>query len=76
MTIVKETAKAVAAGLGAAATYLIGVAGAEGSLSDLTAAQWLGLIPVVLVTYGITWGVPNQASAGGGADEGIPVASG
>jgi multidrug transporter EmrE-like cation transporter len=53
-------AKAIAAGIGAAATYLIGVIPAEGSFEAVNTVQWLGLVPVVLAVYGVTWAVPNQ----------------
>lgn len=56
---VKSVAKAVAAGVGAAAAYLIGVLPAEGGFADVTLIQWLGLVPVVLAVYGVTWSVPN-----------------
>lgn len=59
MSKVKEVAKAIAAGIGAAVAYFIGVLGADGSFADLTTVQWLGVVPVVLAVYGITWSVPN-----------------
>jgi hypothetical protein len=51
--------KAFAAGIAAAAAYLVGVLGADGSFADITLVEWLGLIPVVAGVYGITWTVPN-----------------
>lgn len=56
----QSVAKAIAAGIGAAATYLIGVIPAAGGFGDVNAVQWLGLVPVVLAVYGITWAVPNR----------------
>lgn len=56
----QSVAKAIAAGIGAAATYLIGVIPAAGGLGDVNVVQWLGLVPVVLAVYGITWAVPNR----------------
>lgn len=55
-----NVAKAIAAGIGAAVAYFIGVIPAEGGFTDLNTAQWLGAIPIVLGVYGITWRVPNQ----------------
>ena len=57
---IQTVAKAIAAGLGAAAAYFIGVLPAEGGFGDLTTVQYLGVIPVVLAVYGITWAVPNR----------------
>lgn len=54
-----HVAKAIAAGLGAAVAYLVGVLPAEGGFGDLNTVQWLGLVPIVLAVYGITWSVPN-----------------
>ncbi len=59
MEYIKSIAKAIAAGLGAGAAYLMGVVPAEGTFSDVSLVQWLGLVPVILATYGITWRVPN-----------------
>lgn len=61
MTNWREVAKAIAAGIGAAVAYFIGVMGADGSFADLTTVQWLSVVPVVLAVYGITWRVPNAA---------------
>lgn len=55
----KEVAKAIAAGLGAAAAYFIGVLGEGGSFGDLSTVQLLGVVPVILAVYGVTWYVPN-----------------
>lgn len=55
-----EVAKAIAAGIGAGVAYLIGVIPAEGGFGDLNTAQWLGIVPVVLAVYGVTWRVPNK----------------
>lgn len=59
-----EVAKAIAAGVVAAVTYLMGVIPADtpvGSLfSGLTAQQWGGLILAVTGAYGIVWAVPNR----------------
>lgn len=55
-----KVAKAIAAGIGAAAAYFIGVIPAEGGFGDLHTIQWLGAIPVVLAVYGVTWRVPNR----------------
>lgn len=57
-----SVAKAICAGLGAAVAYFIGVIPAAGGFSDLTTVQWLGVVPIVLVVYGITWTVPNTPS--------------
>jgi len=56
---IKAVAKALAAGLGAAVSYFIGVIPAEGGFGDLTTVQWLSVVPVVLAVYGVTWLVPN-----------------
>ena len=53
-------AKAVAAAVGAAVAYLIGVIPAAGGFGDLSVVQWLGLVPVVLAVYGVTWRIPNR----------------
>lgn len=58
-----SVAKAIAAGLGAAASYFIGVLaaiGATAGFADLTTVQWLGAIPALLVVYGVVWLVPNS----------------
>lgn len=60
MNKISDVAKAIASGIGAAATYFIGVVPAEGGFDDLTTGQWLGVIPVTLVVYGITWYVPDS----------------
>lgn len=60
---IKSVAKAIAAGLGAAAAYLVGVIPAEGGIGDITTIQWIALVPIVLGVYGITWGVPNTPIA-------------
>lgn len=54
-----SVAKAIAAGLGSAVSYFIGVIPAAGGFSDLTTIQWLGVVPIVLAVYGIVWTVPN-----------------
>lgn len=56
---VQSALKAFAAGLSAAAVYMVGILSADATLGDVTLVQWLGLIPVVAATYGITWTVPN-----------------
>ena len=53
-------AKAIAAAAGAAVAYLIGVIPAAGGFGDLSTVQWLGLVPVVLAVYGVTWRIPNR----------------
>lgn len=56
--------KAIAAGMGAAASYFIGVLVAidpDAGFPDLNPAQWLGAIPVMLAVYGVTWRVPNKS---------------
>ena len=58
---VKEVAKAIAAGIGAAVAYFVGVLPANGGFGDLTTVQWLMVVPVVLAVYGVTWSVPNAA---------------
>lgn len=60
MDYARSIAKAIAAGVGAAAAYFIGVIPAEGGFGDLTTIQWLGAVPVVLAVYGIVWRVPNS----------------
>lgn len=55
-----EVAKAIAAGIGAAVAYFVGVIPAEGGFGDLTTIQWLAAVPVVLAVYGVTWSVPNR----------------
>ena len=57
---VAEIAKAIIAGVGAAASYFIAVLGAEGSFGDLSTSQWLAVIPVIAAVYGVTWAVPNR----------------
>lgn len=59
----KNVAKAIAAGLGAAAGYFIGVIPAEGGFDDLSTVQWLGAVPILLAVYGITWSVPDGREA-------------
>lgn len=54
-----SVAKAIAAGLGAAVSYFIGVLPAAGGFNDLTTIQWLGVVPIILAVYGIVWMVPN-----------------
>lgn len=54
-----EVAKAIAAGVGAAVAYFVGVIPETGGFGDLTTVQWLMVIPVVLAVYGVTWTVPN-----------------
>ncbi len=56
----RAIAKALAAAAGAAVAYLVGVIPAEGGFGDLNVVQWLGLVPVVLAVYGITWRIPNR----------------
>lgn len=58
-----KVAKAIAAGIGAAASYFIGVLVAispNAGFGDLNTLQWLGAVPVVLAVYGITWKVRNR----------------
>ena len=56
----RAVAKAVAAATGAAVAYLVGVIPAAGGFGDLSVVQWLGLVPVVLAVYGVTWRIPNR----------------
>ena len=60
MDYARSVAKAIAAGVGAAVAYFIGVIPAEGGFGDLSTVQWLGAVPIVLAVYGITWRVPNS----------------
>lgn len=65
MTRLAPYAKALASMVVCAAAYLVGVLPAEGSLGDVSTAQWLGLIVFTGSAFGITYGVPNrQISAG------------
>lgn len=62
--VIARNAKAVAAGLGALAAYLIGVLDPNAiglsAFAGVTTVQWLGAVLAVLATYGITWGVSNR----------------
>ncbi len=53
-------AKALIAAAAAGASYLIGIMSGDMTFSDVTLVQWLGLIPVIASTFGITWRVPNR----------------
>lgn len=59
-----KNAKAVLAGIGALAGYLIGVLDPQAlgmsAFANVTTVQWLGAVLTVLGTYGITWAVPNK----------------
>lgn len=55
----KWTAKAVAGGVLAALTYLLGVLGGHGHFTDVTTSQWLELVIYVLASYGVVFSVPN-----------------
>lgn len=57
-----EVAKAIAGAIGAGVTYLIGVIGAEGTFSDVSTVQWLGLVPVLLGAFGVVWSTPDSMS--------------
>lgn len=61
----RKYAKAVAGAAGAAATYLVGVIPAEGGFGDVSTVQWVGLVPVILGTFGIVWGVRNTPATKG-----------
>lgn len=57
-------AKAILAGVGALASYLIGVldptALGFGAFATVTTVQWIGAVVAVLGVYGITYAVPNR----------------
>ena len=57
---ISPVAKAVAAGAAAACAYLAGLLVDGGTLADITVAEWLGVVPMVVAAYGITWRVPNK----------------
>lgn len=61
---IAHQAKAIFAGVGAAASYLIGVLDPNAigfeAFAQVTTVQWLGGILAVLAVYGITWAVPNR----------------
>lgn len=61
---IASQAKAILAGVGALAGYLIGVLdptalGAD-AFATVTTTQWVGAVLSVLAAYGITWSVPNR----------------
>lgn len=62
----KKTAKAIGAGIGAGATYLLGVwsedAGFLEAFETMTGVQWLGLTLSILGVYGITYRLTNRTS--------------
>lgn len=60
MAKIRPVAKAIVAGAAAACAYLAGLLADGETLADITTAEWLGLIPVIAATYGITWRVPNK----------------
>lgn len=65
-TIAKQ-AKAILAGIGAAASYLLGVLPPDvtdwaEAFGAVTVTQYVGGIVAVLGTYGIAWAVPNRTT--------------
>lgn len=64
---IKTQAKAVFAGVGAVASYLLGVLPPDvtnwgDAFGSVTVTQYIGGIVAVLGVYGITWAVPNAAA--------------
>ena len=64
---IAKQAKALLAGFGAAAAYLIGVLPADvtnwgEAFGSVTVTQYLGGIIAVLGVYGITWATPNRVA--------------
>ncbi len=64
MERLRETSKAIAAGVVAGLTYLVGVVSADDTLAEafgnMRAVQWFGLGLAVLGSYGIVYAVPNK----------------
>lgn len=60
-------AKAIFAGVGAIAAYLLGVLPPDvtnwaDAFGSITVTQYIGGIVAVLGVYGITWAVPNRGA--------------
>jgi hypothetical protein len=60
MDFIKRYAKAFFSGISTASGYLAAVVPAEGGFSEVSLAQWLTGIPIVLGAFGIVAYVPNK----------------
>lgn len=60
MEFLKKTAKAVAALIVTAASYLVGILSEGDDLGDVSFVQWLGLVLFMGGAYGITYAVRNK----------------
>lgn len=75
-------AKAIVSAVVCAAAYLAGVIPAEGSLGDVSASQWLGLVIALGTAFGVTYSVPNSPTPEtprrgqrGAVDNGVVIAT-
>ncbi len=57
---IAEQAKAILAGVGAAAGALALILTGDEGFADVSTAEWLSVIMSVLATYGVVWSVPNR----------------
>jgi hypothetical protein len=61
---IASVAKAIAGGVAAGLSYLIGVVSAEANIgeafSSMTAIQWFGLALSIMAVYGVVYAVPNK----------------